>query len=189
MNKSDFRKNVKKTRSFLFSSADEKRAADIQIFRHLTGCELLKNADIVLCYVSVRDEADTRMLLNFLLESGKRTAVPRCRENGKMDFFLINDTDSMVLSPYGIPEPEYSEDMIVNDFRGALCIVPGLAFDKNGKRIGYGAGYYDRYLENKDIVTAGLCYSQLLFDSVPSEAHDISVDYIITEKGFKEING
>lgn len=189
MNKSDFRKNIKKNRPFLFSSADEKQAADIQIFKYLTGCELIKNADIVLSYVSVRDEADTRMLLDFLLDSGKRMAAPRCRENGKMDFFLINDIDSMVLSPYGIPEPEYNEELIINDFNGAVCIVPGLAFDKNGKRIGYGAGYYDRYLENKGIVTAGLCYSQLLFDSVPSEAHDISVDYIITEKGFTEING
>ena len=189
MNKSDFRKNIKKKRPFLFSSAEEKRSADIQIFRYLTGCELIKNADIVLSYVSVRDEADTRMLLNFLLDSGKSTAVPRCRENGEMDFFAINDINSMALSPYGIPEPEYNEDLIINDFNGAVCIVPGLAFDKNGKRIGYGAGYYDRYLENKGIVTAGLCYSELLFDSVPSEAHDISVDYIITEKGLIEING
>ena len=72
----------------------------------------------------------------------------------------------------------------------ALCIVPGTAFDLKGNRTGYGGGYYDRFLSReKDVTPAGICYSPLIFDTVPSEPHDISVDYIITEKGIINING
>ena len=185
-----FRKQALKKRSGLFSSADEKKKADMKIFENLAASGLTEKAETVLTYVSYRDEADTLKLIEYLLAEGITTAVPRCRKQGQMDFFTIKSFDDLKPSFMGIPEPEYNESTLVRDFTGALCIVPGTAFDLKGNRTGYGGGYYDRFLSlEKDVVTAGICYSPLIFDEVPSEPHDISVDYIITEKGIINING
>ena len=185
-----FRKQALKKRSGLFSSAEEKKKADMKIFENLITSCLTEKAELVLTYVSYRDEADTLKLIEYLLAEGISVAVPRCRKQGQMDFFTIKSFDDLNPSFMGIPEPEYSESTLVHDFTGALCIVPGTAFDLKGNRTGYGGGYYDRFLSReKDIVTAGICYSPLIFDEVPSEPHDISVDYIITEKGIINING
>ena len=185
-----FRKQALKMRSELFSSAEEKKAADSKIFENLKSSGLIGKAELVLTYVSYRDEADTLKLIEYLLEEGITVAVPRCRKQGQMDFFTIKSLGDLKPSSMGIPEPEYDERNLVRDFTGALCIVPGTAFDLKGNRTGYGGGYYDRFLSSeKDVTPAGICYSPLIFDSVPSEAHDISVDYIITEKGIINING
>ena len=185
-----FRKQALKKRSGLFSSAEEKKEADMKIFENLITSCLTEKAELVLTYVSYRDEADTLKLIEYLLTEGISVAVPRCRKQGQMDFFLIKSFDDLKPSFMGIPEPEYDVTRLVRDFTGALCIVPGTAFDLKGNRTGYGGGYYDRVLSReKDIVTAGICYSPLIFDEVPSEPHDISVDYIITEKGIINING
>ena len=185
-----FRKQALKTRSGLFQTLEEKKEADRKIFENLIGSGLIGKADLVLTYVSYRDETDTLKLLEYLLAEGKATAVPRCRKQGQMDFFLIKSFDDLKPSFMGIPEPEYDVTRLVHDFTGALCIVPGTAFDLKGNRTGYGGGYYDRFLSReKDVTPAGICYSPLVFDTVPSEPHDISVDYIITEKGIINING
>jgi len=185
-----FRKQALKTRSGLFQTLEEKKEADRKIFENLIGSGLIGKADLVLTYVSYRDETDTLKLIEYLLAEGKATAVPRCRKQGQMDFFLIKSFDDLKPSFMGIPEPEYDETRLVRKFTGALCIVPGTAFDLKGNRTGYGGGYYDRFLSReKDVTPAGICYSSLVFDTVPSEPHDISVDYIITEKGIINING
>ena len=185
-----FRKQALKMRSELFSSAEEKKAADFKIFENLKESRLIGKAELVLTYVSYRDETDTLKLIEYLLAEGKTVAVPRCRKQGQMDFFKIKSLGDLKPSSMGIPEPEYDERYLVRDFTGALCIVPGTAFDLKGNRTGYGGGYYDRFLSReKDVTPAGICYSPLIFDVVPSEPHDISVDYIITEKGIINING
>ena len=185
-----FRKQALKKRSELFESADKKKEADLKIFENLKTSGLIGKAEIVLTYVSYRNEADTLMLIDHLLSEGIKVAVPRCRKQGQMDFFTIEDLSELKTSSMGIPEPEYDEERLVRDFTGALCIVPGTAFDLKGNRTGYGGGYYDRFLSReKNVTSAGICYSSLIYDEVPSEPHDISVDHIITEKGLINING
>ena len=185
-----FRKQALKMRSELFLSSEEKKEADLRIFENLKASGLTGKAELVLTYVSYRDETDTLKLIEYLLAEGKTVAVPRCRKQGQMDFFKIKSLGDLKPSSMGIPEPEYDERHLVRDFSGALCIVPGTAFDLKGNRTGYGGGYYDRFLSReKDVTPAGICYSPLIFDVVPSEPHDISVDYIITEKGIIDING
>lgn len=190
MDKSVFRKMASGRRASLFSSPEEKAAADSGIFKNFTDSGLLNNIRMVLTYVSYRDEADTFKIMEYLLASGKEVAVPRCRKHGQMDFFKIKSMSELKPSSLGIPEPDYDENFLVNDFSDTLCIVPGIAFDLRGNRTGYGGGYYDRFLSaEKDIITAGLCYHSLVYDAVPSEPHDMSVDHIITEKGLIKING
>lgn len=190
MDKSGFRKKAAEARNMLFSSADEKMIHDESVFKSLLDSGLLENKSQILCYVSVRSEAGTEMIIRHCLDSGIRVGVPKCGKSGKMDFYYINDPSELTCSYYGIPEPQENSENLVTDFTDTLCIVPGLAFDRNGRRMGYGGGFYDRFLSgHSGIKTAGICYHSLLSEAVPSESHDISVDYILTEKGIIEVNG
>ena len=108
-----FRKQALKMRSELFPSAEEKKAADLKIFENLKASGLIGKAELVLTYVSYRDETDTLKLIEYLLGKGKTVAVPRCRMQGQMDFFTIKDLSDLKPSSMGIPEPEYDERYLV----------------------------------------------------------------------------
>lgn len=177
-------------RNRLFSTLDDKKKSDNLIFNNLLKSDILKKTEKILTYVSFRSEADTRQIINFVLDQKITLAVPKCGAEGKMDFFIINSLNELIPSDYGIPEPADNRENLLTEFKNTICIVPGLAFDIKGKRMGYGGGYYDRFLSlHPEIITVGLCYNSLLSDLVPSEPHDISVDYIITEKGLIKVNG
>ncbi len=190
MNKSEFRKEALLKRNGLFHSSDEKKISDDLILNYFLNSTILDTTQKVLTYVSFRSEVDTIGLINYVLDRKLILAVPRCGTFGKMDFFRIDSLNDLIPSRYGIPEPADNPLRCITEFENTVCIVPGLAFDISGKRMGYGGGYYDRFLSaHPEIITVGLCYNLLLSESVPSESHDISVDYIITEKGLIKING
>ncbi|MBE6853005.1 MAG: 5-formyltetrahydrofolate cyclo-ligase [Ruminococcus sp.] len=190
MDKVSFRRAAKEKRSLLFDTSEKKAAADNSIFESFMSSGLLDNVSLVLTYVSFRDEADTLHIIDRLLSDGFEVGVPVCGKQGSMDFYLIKSRDELIISAMGISEPQKNEKKLITRFDSTLCIVPGMAFDRSGNRTGYGGGYYDRFLAaHTEITTAGLCYHSLLYDSVPSEQHDMSVDYIITEKGLLKIHG
>ncbi len=190
MNKSEFRKQAAIKRNSLFSRPEDKKKSDDLIFDHLIESCILKKYQQFLTYVSFRSEVDTKRIINTVLVQKSVLAVPKCGSDGKMDFYKINTLEELTSSHYGIPEPMEDPQMLVTEFDKTVCIVPGLTFDIKGKRMGYGGGFYDRFLSmHPEIITVGLCYNSLLSELVPSEPHDISVDYIITEKGLINING
>ena len=101
-----------------------------------------------------------------------------------MRFFQINGVQSLVGGEYkGILEPIEDTSNELLDFSNCLCVVPALAFDINGYRLGWGGGYYDRFLsKNRNVSTVGLVYSSCITDAVPKDNYDISVDFVISEK-------
>ena len=101
-------------------------------------------------------------------------------EKGNMEFYYVSDLDKLEAGAYGIREPK-KDSIPVTDLTDALILVPALAFDREGHRIGYGGGYYDRYLRRCGARAIGVIYEELLADSLPHEPHDISVDAIVTE--------
>ena len=149
-------------------------------------CQLLlesdfyKDADIVLTYWATDSEADTRMIIDKALSDNKLVALPRCSDkNGNMRFYYINSADDVTEGMYGITEPSGNSEAV--DFTDkSLCIVPGLSFDSEGYRLGYGKGYYDRFLSSFVGVTAGLCYDECFTDRLPRNKFDKKTDYIIT---------
>lgn len=188
--KSILRKQYKLRRASLFVSDADKKKADDAIKEYFISLKKSHNISVFLIYVSFRDEVDTKELIEYLLSSGGKVAVPRCYENGRMEFFVISSLENLRTSAYGILEPEDDERFRVTDFEDSLCIVPGLAFDSSGMRIGYGGGYYDRFLEkHENMISVGFCYDSLIEKSVLTEKHDRKVDYIITEKGIMRTNG
>ncbi len=160
---------------------DLRQKIDDGIFCNVTACEEFSSSDTLLLYVSCKGEADTRRILRYALELKKQVAVPRCGENGEMQFFLIGSMEELSPGAYGIPEPVGERLAEITD--KTVCFVPGVAFTQRGERLGQGGGYYDRFLENyPDIRTVGICYSDMLLDTLPTEAHDRCVDVVITEE-------
>lgn len=189
MNKEEFRKKILNERDQIFSDKTIKREYDQKIYDLFCSSDFYKNGNLFLVYVSFGSEAETGSIIDKIIDSKKRIAVPKCTGKGIMTFIEIKSRDELKPGKYGILEPEYKEESVIKEFDGAVCITPGAAFDRNGKRLGYGGGYYDRFLSLRpEILRIGVCYSSFFYDTVPSEQHDISVSYIITEKGITKVN-
>ncbi|MBQ7740672.1 MAG: 5-formyltetrahydrofolate cyclo-ligase [Eubacterium sp.] len=177
-NKKILRKEALKSRK----NVRNKPGKDKDIFRNFTKTDFYKNSDIILCYVSLDDEIDTKEIINKALSDNKRVAVPLCiDQNGNMDFRFINSLNELKSGYKGIPEPDKEKSESVRDFSNAIAVVPGLCFTKEGKRLGYGGGYYDRFLKNNSLISIGLCYNSFMLNDIPTDEYDISVKCVISE--------
>ena len=133
------------------------------------------------CYVSVGNEVDTHALIRSALDDGKCVAVPVARKGRPMMQVRISDLSELVPAPFGLLEPaEDSWDPIAPSAFD-LVIVPGLAFDRQGNRVGFGGGFYDRFLSGLDAVKVGIAYGFQLGEALPTEPHDVGLDWLVTE--------
>ena len=168
------RKNISDESRFLLDSAIFSNAALLP--------EYLK-ASTILCYYPIRREPNILPLIRHSQMLGKTVAFPISHvDERRLSFHAISDLSELTMGAYGIPEPP-AELPEIADFTDALCLVPALAFDVNGRRLGYGGGYYDRFLSNFQGISIGLAYSSFFVDTIPAEPHDATVDIIITENG------
>lgn len=159
---------------------EEKQRLDRAVFTRFTALSQYKAAKTLLCYVSSAIEVDTRAILQHALQAGKTVAVPRCIPGTtEMEFHMI--TSLSVLSPgaYGILEPP-QDTPLCTALSDALCVVPALCFDKHGYRVGYGKGYYDRFLARFSGETLGLIYEEDFVAAVPRDAFDRRVSCLVT---------
>lgn len=155
--------------------ADEKAARDERIFRELLP--LVMEHSSVFTYVSTEIEVDTRRLLDWCFANGKPAAVPVSGDHD-LTFYNISGFSELAPGRFGIMEPVNRELPAVPD-SGSLCIVPALCCDKTGLRLGYGRGYYDRFLADFPGTSAIICYSDFVGE-VPAEPHDRRADLVIT---------
>lgn len=158
---------------------------DSAIATRLLSADEVANADTVLIFASFGSEPNTWELAEALLKKGKTVAFPRCKDEGVMTFHVVNDLSLLRdgdVGRYGICEPEGSLPCPDITER-TVCIVPGLAFTEDGGRLGYGGGYYDRFLaEYPDICTIALAYEAVITDSLPLSEHDVKINQIVTEE-------
>jgi 5-formyltetrahydrofolate cyclo-ligase len=130
------------------------------------------------------------MLIDNCLKRQVRTVLPRVdKKEGKLLLYRIISTAELVSGPFGIPEPDGTEKMPLLPSEMDFVVVPGVAFDAAGSRIGYGKGYYDRLLAGLNVPTAGLCFEEQLVEHIPCEPHDRRVTMIITEKRIIHCHG
>lgn len=172
------RKKYKKIRD----NISDRESKSIVICSNFLHSEIYKEANTILCYYPLKSEIDVKTILEIVLKSGKRLALPVCLDGGEMKFYYVKDLSLLKKGLFGINEPDPSQSLEVLDFDNSVCVVPGIAFDKRGYRIGYGGGYYDKFLEYFQGISIGLCYDELLKDSIPRDKHDRKVDFIITER-------
>jgi 5-formyltetrahydrofolate cyclo-ligase len=163
---------------------------DAAILSRVLSLREYANAQIVFTYVSKPIEVDTTELIRSALKSGKKVAVPLCiPETYGMEFYEINSLDELSSGTYGVLEPDPSRSRRVENQKNSICIVPGLSFDSQGYRLGYGKGYYDRFLSGFVGTTVGLCYAKCMKWNLPHGYYDQPVDLLITEKYIRRISG
>ena len=138
-----------------------------------------KNANTVFCYASMGREIPTRSLIASVLSEGRNAALPQTMPGGVMIFRYIRDMDSLRPGRYGIMEPDSSCPRAFPS-EGGVCIVPGLCFDEEGRRLGRGGGYYDRWLGANPVLKIGLGREELLYP-VPTDETDSRMDMVLTE--------
>lgn len=156
--------------------ADVKAQADRIILEKLLP--LAERSSAVFTYVSTAVEVDTRKLLEWCFQSGKPAAVPVSGDS-ELTFYPVTSFKGLAEGRFGIPEPLDRSRPAVPD-RDSLCIVPALMCDREGYRLGYGRGYYDRYLSGFSGRSVIICYSGFVGD-VPAEPHDRRADFVITD--------
>ncbi len=154
------------------------------ILEQVLGLEAYRRAKLVHTYISSKEnEVDTRALIGACLKQGKRVAVPVVMPGTKtLAHALIDGLDQLVVGPWGLAQPDpAAATWLPAEARIDLVVVPGLAFDRRGHRIGWGGGYYDRFLAQVQAVKIGLCYDALVLDRIPGEPHDVPVDMVVAE--------
>ena len=162
---------------------DVKRELDRKLTEKFLSLDEYKKCRTLFAFVSTPIEVDTSKIIETALKDGKRIAVPKCIDKtGLMDFYFIDSTDCLKKGAFSIMEPDEEICEKVTDFSDGLCLVPGLCFDYQGYRLGFGKGYYDRFLESENIYTVGICYDEMLSESLPSEKHDVKIKKVITEE-------
>lgn len=179
--KQRLRAHARTLRRALSSEYREKASCDIA--EQVVNLPYFLDADVILGFYPLGEEPNVLPILKAALSLGKKLALPRChKETSTMTFHLISSLEDTELGSFGLREPS-ADTPTVSDFSHALCLVPALCFDRRGHRIGYGKGYYDRFLADYDGLCLGIVYEELLVDVLPCEPTDKRISMIITERG------
>lgn len=183
--KDEIRREIKEKKRQM--SLEEISNKSEQIFVKLEQLSLWKEADVIFSYVSYNQEVATRIPMEKWLQNGKKLAVPKV-VGEEMSFFFISSLNELKKGYQGILEPVTQE---CADGKSGIILLPGLAFDSQFHRLGYGGGFYDRYLNkyrNVKFINIALAYEYQIYEEIPSEPHDQLVDMIITEQSLYDRN-
>lgn len=186
LRKKQCREEVRKRLESLPKEYHEEASQKITEF--LCGMEVFQKAGSIFCFVSTPIEINTRSIIQYAWSGGKQVAVPRCLEKGQMEACVINKEEDLEEGKFGIMEPKAGCKVLMPE-QIDLIVLPCLSCDKKGNRLGYGGGYYDRYLEKCTGVRVVICREKLMLDEIPAESFDQKSDFLITEKGICPIKG
>lgn len=178
--KSELRSELLETRKKINDRTwnDDSRA----ITNKLKDLKEFQSGNVIHCFVSMnnRNEVDTHLFIKEMISSGKNVIVPVTNfETGELEHSLISSFDELEKNKWGVLEPKIVQQ---TNLQIDLIIVPLLAADKNFNRLGYGKGFYDRFLEKEDATRVGLLFDEFIFDSIPVEDFDEKLDILISEK-------
>ena len=163
---------------------EEKQARDEKICRLILSSASFRYAETILAYFPKEGEIDIRPMLQRALALGKRLALPRCEGEHLMTYRYIDSPAELSPASFGLMEPGADAPVFEEDpGHSSLCLVPGVIFDVHGYRIGYGGGYYDRFLHGFHGSVAGLIYRDFILPDVPHGRFDRALPIMITESG------
>jgi 5-formyltetrahydrofolate cyclo-ligase len=164
---------------------NEKKQVEKNFLTHLTASHIWKKARTIGITISQGFEWDTKPIIEAGWKSDKIIAAPKCAPKDKqLTFYRLNDYNQLETVYYNLLEPKPEETLKVQKQEIDVLIVPGLLFDKQGYRIGFGGGFYDRFLTDFPNTTISILHSSQFLEDMPREAFDIPVQYLITENGW-----
>ncbi len=167
----------------------DKEHRDRRVADHVRRLWQYTKNDTLLCYVSTDIEVDTHRIIECALQDGKKVAVPRCIPGTRlMEFYYIDSLSDLAPGSFGVLEPVADPEKLLTDLSSGLCLVPALCYDLEGYRLGYGKGYYDRYLAGFEGSLVGLCYSDCIERHLPHGRFDRPVETLVTEDYIRRID-
>lgn len=177
MDKKELRKKYTKVRA----DVEDKEGKDKLIRENLRQLDIYKKAKSVFVFISYKSEVDTRGIIEDILADGKKLLVPLVK-GSEMIAVEVKGIDDLEPNKMGILEPKSGDEVTDVD----LTITPGLAFDKDGYRLGYGGGYYDKFFAKVDTIRMGIGYFDQYVESLVHEDYDKALEYLLTEEGLIE---
>jgi 5-formyltetrahydrofolate cyclo-ligase len=181
--KTSLRKQVAEARDELSREVRESKSREIG--KRLYSLPEYRAASVIMFFASFRSEVDTLTMIRHVLAAGKRVFLPKVRGRDLALFEILDFDKDTAPGAWAIPEPRETRPVTIQEVD--LMIVPGLAFDENGNRLGYGAGFYDRILPSFRRTTVALAFEEQIVPDVPVSIHDIPVKKIVTEKRIIEV--
>ncbi len=173
--KKEIRKRMLKLRNELEEAYVIQASHEICI--KLQESPVFKEADNICLYVPVNNEVEVTELFDYMSDK-KNIYLPKVQENN-MEFYLYTGMEHLIKGEYNIPEPDSGICLKPDD--NTLVVMPGVAFSRDGYRLGYGGGYYDRYLQRyPKFKKIAVCYREQIVDNLPVEEYDVKPDYIIS---------
>ncbi len=189
--KNEIRAQYKAQRAEL--SEEERAARDNRICELFLSSITYRYAKVILMYAPFGGEIDIMPIAVKALADGKTVAFPRCnKEDSTMEYHVIGSLDDLTVGTFGIREPSetapvrYADDYSAEDH--PVCLIPGLVFDRAGYRVGYGRGFYDRYLTSFPGVRVGIVYADCVLGEIPRGRFDLAVDVLVTDKGVRAVH-
>lgn len=178
MTKKEFRKKYLSLRNEI--SVSQKRIFDGILTNKILYIEEYRNAENILLFASVGSEVDTHSLFDESIRQNKKVYFPKCIDGERMDFYRVLSREDLTSGKYGIPEPSGRTEKYNSNCKSDLAVIPALAVGRDFSRLGYGKGYYDRFLKKYNGITVCPVYPQLLCGTVPNDEFDIPQKIIIT---------
>lgn len=182
MEKKEIRKKILEYRETI--DIDQRKIWDEEIFSKLINSDLYKRSNTIFAFVSFKSEVDTHKIIKHAISNGKTICVPKINSKQEgIKIYKIEDFDQLKEGYFGILEPIKSCEEVDSNALD-LILMPGVAFDRHGGRVGYGAGFYDRFLSNmnKQVPKVALAYDFQVMDTVPMDQYDVRIDGVITER-------
>lgn len=177
MNKKEFRKKYSALRDGIDPA--QKGIYDKNLTEKLLSIPEFKDAECVLLFASVGSEVDTKVIFSECIKQNKNVYFPKCIDGERMEFLRVRSENDFTLGKYRIPEPVTQEKYIKNN-KSDLAVIPALAVGRDFSRIGYGKGYYDRFLKDFNGISVCPVYPPSLTEGVPTDKFDIPLNIIIT---------
>lgn len=170
-------------------SSDEKEIIEKKLTENVINSNLWKNSKIIGLTLSQNFEWDTKELIKIAWRHGKQVALPKCfPEEKELNFYIVNSFDQLENVYMHLLEPKNIESQKIDKNDIDALVVPGILFDSNGYRIGFGGGYYDRFLTDFENKKFSLCINCQIVNELPIDVFDIPVDFLVTETGIININ-
>jgi 5-formyltetrahydrofolate cyclo-ligase len=161
---------------------EEKKALAQAIADRVLHSAAFRYASTLLAYAPKGEEVDILPICEIALQQGKKLAFPRCFGKGEMSFHFISSLSELSPGKYGILEPS-AEAPVFSFAPATLCLVPAIVYDRHGRRIGYGGGYYDRFLRSYTVTALGVIYRSFVLPSLPLGRYDHAVAALATDRG------